>query len=263
MAYDPNSWQAQMGALGEEIVKRLWEEKYSHTVKKTADTFASGASIVDFEIWQSNERKFFAEVKVQSAYPYGVEKAPCYSFPKSKIDAYINYGEERHEDVLLCVVDPSFGFIRVGTLFSFIGDSNCLMRKRKINGRKYPFEQYNNGLGGMCYYFHLNQFFNYGEINEEDRQKLLALLQNKTTYSGEPTPEIAPAPQNTESALELTPPQKQTKQRTDTKPDDMQNLIDKAVVTFGVPRKDFVTFIIKSREDQFNREMEPLRAMLA
>ena len=63
MAYDPDSWQAKKGKLGEDIVKSHFECYYNWIVEKPADTFESGASIIDFEV-SDGESEFFAEVKV-------------------------------------------------------------------------------------------------------------------------------------------------------------------------------------------------------
>ena len=51
MSYDPNSLEEQKGALGEKIVKDLiTSARLNVTVEKPADTFKSGASVVDFVI---------------------------------------------------------------------------------------------------------------------------------------------------------------------------------------------------------------------
>ena len=81
MSYDPNSFEARKGKIGEAIVKRFLGSCLFE-VTKPMDVFESGASIVDFVV-RDEVNEFFAEVKVQAAYPYGVEQAPCYSFTRT------------------------------------------------------------------------------------------------------------------------------------------------------------------------------------
>ena len=182
MSYNPDSLESQKGALGEQIVKKQLEAEGCE-VKKPDDTFPSGASIVDFACTVDGDTiLYFIEVKVQAAYPYGVENAPCYSFLKSRIDAYIEYGERHDACVYLYVVDPTSGFI-----YAEILGNPGLDFEQMIDGRKYPFEQYSDALGGTCIYFHREQFTERFPIDADDLAALRKL------FGIEDTPAEVPA----------------------------------------------------------------------
>lgn len=165
--YAPNSLAVQKGTLGERIVKRYLEEN-GFEVQKPEDTFKSGASIVDFVV-SSDNVKFFAEVKVQSTFPYGVENAPCYSFPKSRIDAYIAYGKSHDKGVNMYVVDPVAAFVYFDDLFA-------LENSRRIDARSFPFDKWNDKLGGFFHYWHRKQFRYKFIVNDDDLADLRKLF---------------------------------------------------------------------------------------
>ena len=165
--YAPNSLATQKGTLGERIVKRHLEEN-GFEVRKPEDTFKSGASIVDFAV-SGNGLKFFAEVKVQSAFLYGVENAPCYSFPKSRIDAYTAYGKSHGKGVNMYVVDPVAAFVYFNDLFA-------LESPRLIDARRFPFDKWNDKFGGFFHYWHREQFRYKFAVNNDDLADLRKLF---------------------------------------------------------------------------------------
>lgn len=165
MSYDPNSFEARKGKIGEEIVKRFLESCLFE-VTKPMDVFESGASIVDFVV-RDEVNEFFAEVKVQAAYPYGVEQAPCYSFPASHIEAYIDYGKRNNLPVEFYVVDPDSGFVYCESL-------SKLEAERIIDGRTFPFNRHSDALGGEVRYYNRAQFECLWQLGDDD----IAALKN-------------------------------------------------------------------------------------
>lgn len=158
MSYDPNSLQVKKGALGEKIVRELLET-LGCEVKKPADTFKSGASIVDFDCGE-----FYVEVKTQIARPFGPEKAPCYSFPTSRINAYKDY-----DPLELWIVDPESGF-------AYHEDLTELERPVYIDARLYPFDRRVENMGGDFHYWHRDQFSMRFPIPPDDLAELKKLF---------------------------------------------------------------------------------------
>lgn len=170
MSYDPDSINAQKGTSAEEIVKKWWKSQ-GIKFKRPADTFESGASIVDYEIYdEDNFLSHVAEIKTQAAYPFGVEHAPCYSFPKDRIDAYCEYlgKNSKYLTMDFIVVDPSSGYF-------YIEDLDILF-DGKIIGREYPVTAWNKGLNCNCYYFHREQFSEKIPIEPDDLANLRSLF---------------------------------------------------------------------------------------
>lgn len=168
MGYDPNSLEAQKGSLGEKIVKDFLEEHNCNPIRPR-DSFKSGASIVDFEGTDADKKLFLVEVKTQIAAPYGIEKAPCYSFPKSRIEAYKEYSKKRDAPVDIHVVDPSTGFVYFAMLDS-------LEREQNIDARKFPFDQNLESLNSEFHYWHRDQFKSFYPIQIDDLIKLRKLF---------------------------------------------------------------------------------------
>lgn len=164
MGYDPNSVKARKGAYGEKIVKKTLEN-LGYTVRKPLDTPKSGASTVDFAIYLRDVFKCYAEVKVQAAYPFGVEDALCYSFPVSRIEAYKNYGEKHATEVLLYVVDPVSGMIYSAPLSEL--EKSC-----RIDAREFPFDRWVDSMGSDFRYFHQVQFQTRYKIDADELAEL-------------------------------------------------------------------------------------------
>lgn len=168
MCYDPNSLAVKKGALGEKIAKKCLEQLSGHALEKPNDTFTSGASIVDFVSHHANGDIYY-EVKTQIAYPYGIEKAMLYSFPTSRINAYKKYAEEHDVDIMLVIVDPSDGYIYEAPL-------DVLEELTTIDARQYPFDKYNEALGGEFHYWHREQFSRLIEISPDELAELQKLF---------------------------------------------------------------------------------------
>lgn len=194
MSYDANSIEARKGALGEKIVENELKRHHGNP-RRPADTFQSGASIVDFVGTDGDGKDFFAEVKTQIARPYGVEQAPCYSFPKSRINAYIEYGKKHGAPIDMFIIDPSTGL-------GYLSMLAALERETVIDGRKYPFDKNIDSLGGKFHFWHRAQFnntfaipldelielrklFNLDEVTGKDKSKLNLDCLNEKQKSGQ------------------------------------------------------------------------------
>lgn len=183
MCYDPNSPEARKGALGENIVDK-YLSKAGYDVEVPIERANGSASVVDFEIFSNDRLVFCAEVKTQAAYPYGIEQAPCYSFPKDKIDAYVRYAHEHDKPVNFYVVDPTDGFVRFANIFNLL--------KPTIIARQFPSVSQNNGLNCICYYFHREQFGGKFAIEPNDLAELRKLFGIESKPTQEPDKETAP-----------------------------------------------------------------------
>lgn len=172
--YDSNSLSARKGRLGEEIVKKNIEHLVKNCrVERPAETFKSGASIVDYVVICEGERdSYFVEVKTQAVLPFGVEKAPCYSFPKSRIEAYKEYGKSHGKKIKMYIVDPCSGFV-------YFEDLNVLEMQCNIDARRYPFDKWNEKFGGEFHYWHRAQFGSNFAIESEDIAALEKLFESR------------------------------------------------------------------------------------
>lgn len=152
MSYDKNSYAGSIGDLGEAIFKNALEQQGFEVNKIKGEFKGSNASVVDFTVRQDGEFLFYAEVKtIAKKNPFGVEKAPCYGVPASRIDAYLNKGKNEGVDVRLYVVDPVDGVIRYESLFE-------LEKPKYFDFRRFPEEKFSNYFGGFWRYYHQNSF---------------------------------------------------------------------------------------------------------
>lgn len=243
MCYDPNSPQAKLGALGEEIVKRYLEQDFS--VKKPSDTFASGASIVGFELFEDGNLTGLVEVKVQSSYPYGIEQAPCYSFPASRINTYLEYSNARGLPLRLYVVDPSTETVFQQTL-------RLLHLSTTIDGRKFPFDKAVRTLGGVCRYFHTNQFEYAFTLSDEDVNSLRAITNGKDITAINEPENTPPAPLKVETPC-LNP-------NLLTKP---KFLIEQLGHFAGVGNQELIQAILDLRQKKFEREQAQFKELFS
>ena len=231
MSYDPNSLQAKKGALGEEIVKK-YLIGLGCEVKRPADTFKSGASIVDFEVHNPYfEEPLFIEVKTQAARPYGVENAPCYSLPKSRIDAY----KKKYAE--LYIVDPESGYI-------YSNSFSELEKTTHIDARKYPFNHYVDALGGIFRYYHRNQFKAAAPIDSDDLDELRAIS-------------VEPEAKKLETEPPKTEPSQAEQQPTPTK-----DFVVKLAAFANIGKNDLAQAILDLRQQKFEREQAQFKELL-
>lgn len=147
--YDSDSWQAQVGALGEQIAISAWAN-CGYSCRRPDDTFASGASIVDYLACGDND-KFLLEVKTRVDSPFGIENAPCYCLPKSRVEVYKAYTEEKHLPLKLFIVNPEDGKL-------YCADLSKLTTPVVIDAREFPVEAFSEKLKSTLVYWHKNQF---------------------------------------------------------------------------------------------------------
>lgn len=237
MSYDANSLEAKKGALGEKIVKEFLESK-GCAVSRPADTFKSGASIVDF-IYDDNYRRNYAEVKTQIARPFGVENAPCYSFPKSRVEAYKRYVAEHDEQLDIFVVDPENGFIYVSYL-------EGLEEKVTIDARDFPFDKYIESMGGEFHYWHRKQFLSSFPIPDEDLAELRKLFGIEQIATCE-----SPVTAN-DDCVSIPVPEV----------DSPKNLLEKLAAFANVGKAELTQTILDLRQKKFDREQAQMKELL-
>lgn len=201
MTYTPDSLPAKKGAIGEKIVKEHLERELGCTITKPEDAFPSGASIVDFDVHAGGERLFFAEVKVLSAFLFGPEKAPCYSIPVAKINAYIDYANKHNEELRLFIVDETAGLIFSASLAYPNSTYATLMSMATIDGRTYPLDIYVEAMGGLCRYFHQKQFDVEGKLTEEEKNLFSTLSQKKSVKAVDETVSTSPIDAKTNKTM--------------------------------------------------------------
>ena len=247
MIYNPNSLEAKKGALGEAIVKKILE-RFGWIVEKPADTFKSGASIVDFYC-----RSFdgtvgdFTEVKTQIAYPYGIEKAPCYSFPTKRIEAYKEYSRT-HGALKIFVVDPEAGEV-------FGQKLDILENPTLIDGKEYPFNKHVEIMGGDFHYWHRNQFELFALIDEDDLAELRKLFNINAPEKKEDTATAEPPVNEPET-------QPVGKTTTDTLAPDIsvKTLIERTAAKVGLTTEILLTAILDCRQKCFDEMQAKLKA---
>lgn len=241
MSYDPNSLEAKKGTLGEAIIKKILEGR-GWIIEKPADTFKSGASIVDFYCHSPDGTAGnFAEVKTQIAYPYGIEKAFCYSFSTKQIEAYKEYAR-KHGVLAMYIVDPEAGVV-------FGQDLAILEMPIKIDGREYPFDKCVEIMGGDFHYWHRNQFNELCNIPEDDLAELRKLFNINAPEKKEDTATAEPPVNEPE-------PQPVGKTTTDTLAPDIsvKTLIERTAAKVGITTEILLTAILDCRQKRFNEQ---------
>lgn len=224
MSYDKNSPEAKKGAFGEAVVA-TWLEAKGNTVAKPADTFKSGASIVDFHCLDEQGNDFYVEVKTQIARPFGVEDAPCYSIPRSRLDSYARYELEHNAPVMIFIVDPSNGAIYSAYLHD-------LEPETYIDARKFPFDKRNDALNCTFHYWHREQFDLEGYVSLADHDKLKELFG------------LVDQPATKENA-------------------EPKSLVNKLAAFVNVGKADLIQALLNLRQEKFNREQAQFKEALS
>ena len=165
MSYDPNSPETRKGKLGEEIVRRFYDERaaVAHRPDGIAD---DEASLIDFHVepyGNSVIEEHLAEVKVRNVMQYAFGRFPCYTIPVSQVELYKQFASERNLPLVLWIVDPKEGKMYSGELAPW-----GLENKVTIDGKEFPFDQQTK-CGNMRFY-HRKQFVEY-PIDERDLRK--------------------------------------------------------------------------------------------
>lgn len=156
------------GARGEEVVKRRLERE-GYVVTKPDDSPANGASLVDFEVTDSDVNcTYFVEVKVRSKpFMFAHGRFECYTFPKSQIDAYLKHTKENGGFVKLYVLNPTSKKIYVGNISDAIINKN-LMQNFKYEDKVFPFLIPSDENGGKNYVFSVEQFEEAEDLTDEE-----------------------------------------------------------------------------------------------
>lgn len=170
MCYDENSLEAKKGKVGERVVHNQIEYE-GYEAQAHPFPFPSGASTVDFAALKDSLIKFFAEAKVQRAFPFGAEYALCYSFPIDKIMDYVAFSKEHNAPVYLYVVDPIAGK-------TYYEDITKLLTSQTFGRLDFP-HTFNSDKLGNCYRFHQKQFSKNFPIQNDDLFELCNLFELK------------------------------------------------------------------------------------
>lgn len=156
MSYDPNSLETQKGKLGEEIIRRFYDEHGASVYRP--DGIAEGqASLVDFHVIPYNNdaiEEHLVEVKVRNAMQYAFGRYPCYTIPVAQVELYKQFASDRNLPLILWIVDPKETKMYSGELAPW-----GLENKVSIDGKEFPFDQQTK-CGNMRFY-HRKQFDEY------------------------------------------------------------------------------------------------------
>lgn len=165
----------QKGLIGEEIVKKHLEfilkklGVHGGSIRRPKDTAPSGASVVDFVIDppEGSRRvpKELVEVKVRRPTLFAY-RFPAYMFPKSQIDNYKKYSQEKNTTLTIYIVDEGREKIFCAPVDEL---ENCPMR---IEDKTFPADvEQSNGLG-MCRVYSVEQFYEASRIDFTDLERL-------------------------------------------------------------------------------------------
>ena len=153
MAYDPTTLEAQKGKLGEEIVRRFYEQRGA-AVCRPDGIEDNDASLIDFHIEPSSDgtvEEHLAEVKVRNVMSYAFGRYLCYTIPVSQAEMYKQYANDRNLPVFLWIVDPKAGKMYCGELAPWGLEATV-----SVDGKDFPFDQQTK-CGNMRFY-HRRQF---------------------------------------------------------------------------------------------------------
>lgn len=188
VAYDENSAKAKLGNKAEEIFSVQMNNNQLRT-EKVKDWEKSDAGVVDFKVFDClNKFLYFAEVKAQKAFPFGITNEPTFSLPRSRIEAYLKYAKEKKATTYLYVLDTASGV--------FYGDDLSELMKVDhygSDGSEFPQTKYHNTLKCDWIYFHQRQFIEHFSITPADFKVIKGLQANvdREKTSAEPINETA------------------------------------------------------------------------
>lgn len=187
------------GARGEEVIKRCLERE-GYVVTKPDDSPANGASLVDFEVTDSDVNcTYFVEVKVRSnPFLFAHGRFECYTFPKSQIDAYLEYDKKHSTWVYLYVLNP----VSKKVYFGSIADD--LMEKVEYEDKVFPFLIPSDKNGGQNYVFWVEQFEEAEDLTDEECAYINGEIDSLDEPEGDS--EVDNAAENTASDAETTAP---------------------------------------------------------
>lgn len=163
MSYDANSPQARKGALGEQIVKRLFERQ-GFDVQKPDGVPETTPTHLDWVAYNDDESEIFCiEVKTQKKFPYSFDAIDTFKIPLSKYEGYKDEAEERGGLLKMCFVSSEDGKI-------YCALSSTLDAPYRKGGFEFPVTVSISGDPEIC--FCIDQFVQVWDIDEDDLDAL-------------------------------------------------------------------------------------------